>query len=74
MRMAKYHLITYLVDSDGQGINRSFLMLSNFCEKLLKDTDPVTWLIEQRKQFKHVFILSIIELQEDQYYDLIEHK
>ena len=74
MRIDKYHLITYLVDADGQGINRSFLMLSNFQEALLKDKDPIDWLITQRLQFKHVYIISITELTEDQYYDLVDNK
>jgi len=69
-----YHLITYLVDHNGVGLNRNFLLFENFAEELLKDTDPISWLIEKRKTIKHIYIINIIHLKEDQYYDLKEHK
>jgi len=73
IKESKYHLITYLIDHNGVGINRSFLIFDNFAEELLKDIDPISWLIEKRKTTKHIYILNIQKLKEDQYYDLKEH-
>ena len=73
IKESKYYLITYLIDHNGVGINRSFLIFDNFAEELLKDIDPISWLIEKRKTTKHIYILNIQKLKEDQYYDLKEH-
>jgi len=74
MKIDKYHLITYLVDTNPVGINRTFITLEQLKDVILKDKDPIDWLINERKQYKHVYIINISELTEDQYYDLVENK
>ena len=69
-----YYLVTYLIDHNGVGINRNFLIFENFGEELLKDTDVIEWLIEKRKTIKHIYILNVTKLEEDQYYSLKAHK